>query len=203
MPSVSLPTLAMGIGLSGEAVGTAATIGAALPSFSTLAAFGSLATSALGSIQAGRQASASAKYNAAVQQNNAAVAKQNATFAGQEGAANAANEQQKTRAAIGSIRASQAANGIDVNKGSAVDVRSSAAELGELNAITIRSNAARQAYGFQTQASSDMAQSKLDKQEAGYDTTAGYMKGATTLLSGGYQGHESGLWNDYLNSSSF
>lgn len=158
--------------------------------------------SALGSITSGQAASKSAKYNAAVAANNAQTAQNNATLAGQEGAANANIEQQKTRANVGEIKAAQAANGVNVNKGSAVDVQSSAAELGELNAINIRSNAARSAYGYQTQAASDKAQSELDKQEASFDSTAGLEKAGTTLLGNSTEGSQSGLWGNWLKQGS-
>lgn len=173
-------------------------MGAALP----FIAAASIGASALGSIAQGNQQAAAGKYNAQVQFNNAKIAQQNATFAGEQGAANAATEQQKTRAQVGEIKAAQAANGIDVNKGSAVDVRSSAAELGELNAITIRSNAARQAYGFQTQAASDMAQSQLDKQQAKYDRQAGYIKAGTTLLGDATAGYNAGTFDSWMSDKS-
>lgn len=195
--------LAAGLASAGGFAETAAAITAfgAGTGGTILSALGGLSTaaSALGSISAGRAQAASAKYNAATEANNAQLALRNATLAGQEGAANSAIEQQKTRAGVAAIKTAQAANGVDVNTGSAVDVRSSAAELGELNAITVRSNAARQAYGYQTQASSDTAQSQLDKQEAKYDTDAGYVKGAATLLSQGVSGSQSGLWSSYVN----
>lgn len=174
----------------------------ALPSATAVLGGLSLASSALGSIAQGRQSSASAKYNSEVQSNNAEIASRNATLAGQEGAANAAIEQQKTRANVGAIKSAQAANGVDVNTGSAVDVRSSASELGELNAITIRNNAVKTAYGFQTSATSDEAQSQLDKEQAKYDTEAGDINAGTTLLSKGASGSQSGLWNTFNNSSS-
>lgn len=162
----------------------------------------SLGMQALGQIRQGQAAAASAKYNSQVQANNAQIAQNNAALAGEQGAANAGIEQQKTRAAVGGIKAAQAANGIDVNSGSAVDVRSSAAELGELNAITIRSNAAKTAYGYQTQQSSDMAQSQLDRQEAKFDVQAGYMNAGTTLLSGANKGNQAGVWDSFTSSKS-
>lgn len=173
-------------------------MGAALP-FITAA---SMALSAIGSIQQGKQQAAAAKYNAQVQENNATIAKQNATFVAQEGAANTEREQMKTRATVGAIKAAQSANGVDVNTGSAVDVQSSAAELGELNAITVRSNAVRQAYGFQTQAASDQAQAALDRQQAKYDTRAGYMKAASTLIGQGTQGYNAGNFDSWLGKNS-
>ncbi len=172
-------------------------MGAALPFIGAA----SLGMSALGSIAQGQQQSASAKYNAQIAENNAKIAAQNATFAGEEGAVNTEIAQQKTRSNVADIKVAQAANGVNVNTGSAVDVRASAAELGELNAMNIRSNAARQAYGYQTQAASDKAQAALDRQEASYDKSAGLIKGATTLIGGAASGYQSGLWGDWLGSN--
>jgi hypothetical protein len=184
------------------AAGGASTLGvAAAAAAANAGAIGLIGTglSAASSIAGGMQQAQSAKYNAQIQSNNAQIAQQNATFAGEEGAANAGAEQQKTRAQVGGIKAAQAANNVDVNSGSAVDVRSSAAELGELNAITIRSNAARTAYGYQTAAASDTAQAALDKQQAQYDTEAGVVKAGTTLLGNVATGAQNGMWNSFLN----
>lgn len=154
------------------------------------------AFSFLGSMQKGKAESQAATYNAQVATNNAEMSRQNAEMAAREGDANAAREQQKNRAVAGSIKANQAASGIDVNRGSAVDVQSSAAELGMLNAISIRSNAARRAYGYQTQATGYEAQAELDRAQAKNAKKAGMIEGAGTLLSGGAD-----LYNNYLSSS--
>lgn len=52
------------------------------------------------------------------------------------------------RGLIGSQRAALAASGVDVNAGNAVDIQADSAEMGELDALTIRTNAAREAWGF-------------------------------------------------------
>lgn len=165
--------------------------------FSALSVAGAL-VGAAGAVGQGKASAESAKYNAAISANNAKLAQQNATLAGQEGAANTEIEQQKTRAGLGEIKAAQAASGVDVNSGSSVDVRSSAAELGELNAITVRSNAVRQAYGYQTQAAGDTAQSQLDKQQSGYDSEAGDIGAGSTLLTQSGAALNSGLWSNQL-----
>lgn len=139
---------------------------------------------AQGQVEAGNAAAAASNYNATVAAENAKVADQNATWAAQAGEAQAGEESQKTRATVGSIKAAQAANGIDVNTGSAVDVRSSAAELGQLSAINIRSNAARTAYGYQTASSSQTAQSQLDTYNAQQERLAGETGASTTILGG-------------------
>lgn len=56
------------------------------------------------------------------------------------------------RGAIGAQRAGFAAANIDVGFGSAVDVQADSAMLGELDALTIRTNAAREAWGYKVTA---------------------------------------------------
>lgn len=157
---------------------------ATLPAAALTASLAGTAIAGVGAIEQGNAASQAAAYNAQVAANNAKIATQDARFASQEGEANAAAKEMQNRKAIGAIKAGQAANGIDVNSGSAVDVRSSAAELGELDAINIRSNAARQAYGHQTQAAGDTGQSQLDRSESSNDAIGGDIRGGGTLLSG-------------------
>ena len=138
----------------------------------------------IGSIMQGKAASNAANYNAEIARQNAQIDRQKAQWAGQAGEVQAAAQEQKTRATVGAIKAAQAAGNIDVNTGSAVDVRSSAAELGELDAINIRSNAARVAYGYNVEATGQQNQATLDTSAAKSDLLAGYMGGATTLLGG-------------------
>lgn len=164
----------------------------------TIAVVGAVA-SAYGAVQQAHAASQADKFNEQIAKNNATIAQQNATFAGQEGEQNAATSEAKTRAEVGAIKANQAASGVDVNSGSDVDVRSSAAELGELNAITIRSNAARQAYGYQTQTASDNNQAQLDQSKSSSDETAGLTKAGSTLLTQGSSAYSTFVGNNSLN----
>lgn len=61
----------------------------------------------------------------------------------------------RTGQAVGTQRSVQAANGIDVNSGSAAQLQDDTAMLGELDALTIQNNAAREAYGYRVQAKQD------------------------------------------------
>ena len=188
-----------GFGLAGEAAavaggataGTAGAAGAgAAGAASSAFSIGNALTlagtgiGALGAIQQGQASSEAAKYNASIAAANAQIASQNATFAGEAGTAQVEQASLQNRSRVGAIEANQAASGLDVNKGSAVDVRSSAQQLGELNAITVRSNAARQAYGYQTQATNYTAQSQLDKTQAENDLTSSYINAGGTVLGG-------------------
>lgn len=145
---------------------------------------GSAAVGAYGAYQTGQAEKASALYNAKAALQNAQMAKTNAGLASEAGATQANMSEQRTRATVGAIKANQAASGVDVNSGSAVDVRSSAAELGELDALTVRSNATKEAYGYQTQAHNFETQSGLDKFEAANDATAGMINASSTFLGG-------------------
>ncbi len=144
-------------------------------------------TGAVGSLEQGQAQAEAAKYNANIEKQNAAISLQNANIAGQAGEAQAAKQEMRTRAEVGAIKANQAAAGIDVNQGSAVDVRSSASELGQLDAMTIRSNAARQAYGYRNQAASETAASTLSDYTAKNASTAGAIGAASTFLGGAAQ----------------
>jgi hypothetical protein len=137
-----------------------------------------------GSIMQGNAAAGAANYNAQIARQNAQIDRQKAIWAGQAGEQQAHAQELKTRATVGAIKAAQAAGNIDVNTGSAVDVRSSAAALGELDAINIRSNATRVAYGYNVEAVGQENQANLDRFAASNDITAGYLGGATTLLGG-------------------
>lgn len=137
-----------------------------------------------GAYAQGDAASKAASYNASIENMNAALSSQNTVIAEQAGQAQTGMQGQKTRATVGSIAASQAASGIEVGSGSALDVRFSARELGELDALTIRSNAAREAYGYRNQAVSHESQGTLSGFEAKNARIAGEVNAAATLLGG-------------------
>lgn len=140
------------------------------------------AVSAYGAIQSGDAQSKAALYNRDVSLQNAKSAKDNAGLVSEAGSARVGIEGQKTRSNIGSIVANQAASGIDVNSGSAVDVRASAAELGLMDAMTIRSNAVKEAYGYQVQSVGHEAQAGLDLMESKEAKKAAKINAVGTFL---------------------
>lgn len=171
-PSIALPAIGLATGASTLAAGGAAAgiVGAGIGGY--------------GAIESGEASSAAAKYQSQVSANNAQIATQNATYATAAGEAQVTQQQLKTAATIGGIRGAQAASGLDVNSGSNEDVQSSAAELGELSVLNIRNAAAKQAYGYQTQSVSDVAQGQLSQAASGQDLIAGGV-GATGSVIGG------------------
>lgn len=102
--------------------------------------------------KAGQAEQAAANDQADLSDYNAKVA----TLQGEDAIARGTLEEQRfrtqVRGIIGQQRAAFAGNNVDVSFGSAVDVQADAAFLGELDALTIRTNAMREAWGYNVQA---------------------------------------------------
>lgn len=141
------------------------------------------AVSAFGSYESGQAQSQAAAYQSQVAANNATIAQQNARVDIQAGETAATNKGLETRAKVGAQRAGQGAAGVDPNSGSASQVQAGTKQIGMLDALTLRSNAAKQAYGQQVAATSDTAQSQLDTAESSQAAEAGDIGATGTLLS--------------------
>lgn len=87
---------------------------------------------------------------------NAGFKKQTADETINAGNTSADWQRVRTGQAVGTQRSVQAANGIDVNSGSSAQLQDDTAMLGELDALTIQNNAAREAYGYRVQAKQDL-----------------------------------------------
>ena len=150
---------------------------------SAAASVGGAAASAAGSAKGGQASGQASAYQAAVARNNAAMAEQQAVAVTQAGEVAAGTQSLKGANRVAGIKTAQAANGIDPNSGSAVNVRAGAREAGQLDAETVLSNAQVRAYGFRTQEASDEAQAQLDTLAGGQAVSAGNLKAAGGLLS--------------------
>jgi hypothetical protein len=140
--------------------------------------------SAIGAVRQGEAQSAEANYQAQVAQNNQVIAQQNAAYATSAGERQTYDVGLQQRARAGSIRAGIAANNLDVNTGSAAEVRASQAQMGQVAEETTKANAALTAYGYRTQGTSFGAEAQLKRAEAPQDVTAGFLSGGGLLLSG-------------------
>ena len=99
----------------------------------------------------------------------------------------------KIRKLIGSQRANLAAQGIEVNADSALDIQAESAQFGAIDMETIRNNAYREAWGYKVQA--------LDLGMKGsVAMLSGSSQARNTLLTGGLNTLNLGL--DYHRTSS-
>ena len=138
----------------------------------------------MGQLQQASAAKASANYQSEVAAGNQQIAKQNAAYTAAEGEAQAGQQQQKVRAQEGAILAGQGSSGVDINSPTSQAVRASQSELGALDAQTIRANAARKAYGFESQAANFGNAASADTATGENAQTAGEIGAAGSLLSG-------------------
>ena len=164
----------------------------------TALALGSLAFGAYNQIRAGQSAKKAgeaerraAEASADLAEYNAAVADLQATDAVARGAEDESRFRTTVRGLIGSQRAGLAAGNVDVGWGSAADVQADAAFLGELDALTIRTNAAREAWGYQVQAEDLRKRATIAREEgvmleaAGRERRTSAIVGAAGTVLGG------------------
>jgi uncharacterized phage infection (PIP) family protein YhgE len=185
---------AAGAGTAAAAGGVAGAGAGGLGMFSTgMTALGGL-TSAVGSLFKGSADSAMYKYKAGIAQVNQQIEAQNAAYEETTGGVKAYTQGLKEAARMGGIRAAQGAGNLDVNRGSAVDVRRSQEMIGELDQKTIRENASHLAYGAEVRGAAYGAEAGLDTMAAGTSLTAGEITAASSLLSSA--GSVSSKWLD-------
>ena len=115
--------------------------------------------------KAGEKQQEAANSAAELSDFNAAVADIQATDAIERGAEEESRFRSLVRGSVGAQRASFAAQNIDVGYGSALDVQQDAATLGELDALTIRSNAQREAWGFKVAAYDYRKRGEIQREE--------------------------------------
>lgn len=163
------------------------------------AANASLALTALGAgmqaygmYQQGQAREKAAEYNAAVASNNMVLAERQAEDATKRGKI----EEQRHRMQVGRLKADQrsalAASGIDVASGSALDVLEDTAKLGEWDALQIRANADREAYGYRAQGMNYQAEAGLQTMKGRQASRAGMIGAGSSLLTGA--GNVAGSW---------
>lgn len=140
--------------------------------------------SAAGSIQQGNAANAAGKYNNQVAQMNAAISEKRAFDAVERGKIAEQQKRREVAAISGKQQAAMAANGVDITFGSPLDTLVDTAIQGELDALTIRSNAYREEYDYRVQASNQRAQGELQRMQGKAAKTAGYIGAGSTILGG-------------------
>ena len=123
-------------------------------------------------------------YQARVASNNAVLAQADAQSATRAGDFGTERQLLETGQLVGKEKATQGANNVDVNQGSAVDVRDATQNTGALDAAVIRYNAARAAYGYGLQASNYKTQSTMDMLTTGFNALGGGAKTYASYISG-------------------
>jgi hypothetical protein len=176
---------------AGSAAAAGTTAAATAAAASPWLTYGSLGASLLstavgvyGQVQSGAAAAGQARYQAQVAENNRIIAEQQARDAEMRGQMAEDARRQQTRMLIGRQRTALAANGMLVDDGSALDITGDTAAQGEIDALTLRANAAREAYGYRAQGSNFMADAGLQRARSAAAGPAALVGAGATLLSG-------------------
>lgn len=150
------------------------------------------AVSAYGKYQQGQQQRALGEYNAQVAENNARVQEMAAADALQRGQVEEDAQRRRARQIMGAQRAAFAAQGGALTDQSTAAILGDTAAFGELDALTIRNNAAREAWGLRVGAANSMADAGAARFQGRAAARAGTMGAVGTILGGAAQGYD--LW---------
>ena len=125
-----------------------------------------IAVSLVGGMMSAKNQQQQGDFQSGMLEQNAGFKEAAAQDTEQRGELDADRRRVATKQLIGAQRSAIAGNGIDVNSGSAAIMQDDAAQFGELDALTISNNAAREAYGYRVGASNDQMSAKNVKSNA-------------------------------------
>lgn len=158
-------------------------------------------TTAYGQMQAGKAANAEAKYKAAIQHNNAI----RAGYLADDAIARGKEEKRKTalkgRLLVGKMRATLAANGVEVNSGSASDLTVDQQGINSLDVFTAENNAAREAQEYLIRADQFESEAALTRLSGANAARNSKFQAAGTLLT--TAGSVAGKWYQFDKEGAF
>lgn len=159
--------------------------------------------SAKGALDEGQAAKSLYGYQSQVARLNAQIDRQNAEWELTKGGVEATQYGMKAGQQSAAIRTRQAASGLDINTGTARQVQDSQTHIAQLDQATIRSNAAKTAYGYTVRATMDENQAKIydvagaNAEKAAKTKAAASILGTVTSVSSKWsQGSQAGIFGN-------
>lgn len=137
---------------------------------------------AFGSYQQSKATQAAYNYQAAVNRNNAQIAEWQAADAIARGQKSEQAQRLKAAQLKSSQRAAFAARGVALNEGSPLNILADTDYMNELDALTIRDNAARESWAFRNQAAGYASDASMLSARADAESPMGAAFGS--LLTG-------------------
>lgn len=165
-----------------------------------------LAIGALSGAMQGQQKSAADISQASALTQNAAYLNRAANDARYRGVVDADTQRVQTQNAIGTQRVAMASNGGQVDTGSNAIIQQDTAQYGELDAMIISNNAAREAYGYEVQAQGNLTNASTLKKNAKTGLMSSLLGGVvgglgSAFSSGAFSGGSGGGVNTQGQSS--
>lgn len=159
-------------------------MGQALPILSLIGKGIGTVAGVVGALQTSRAAREQANYQAEIARNNQILANRAAKETEQRGEREEYIQRLRTRQAIGKQKVAFASNGVLVDAGSAATAVADTAQFGELDALTIRDNAAREAARWRAQGMNFASEAELAKMRAKAAKSEGFGQAFSTALTG-------------------
>jgi len=157
---------------------------------SIAATVGSTAIAAYSTYQQQKSANQAADYNAKMLERNAEIANMQAEHVIKQGAVEEKQHRLKVAQLKGSARAASSGTGLLADDGTFLANQQDIEGFGELDALTIRSNFAREAWGVRNSSSDFSAQanlSRMKKANPAIGASGSLLSGVSTLGSQLYQ----------------
>lgn len=129
----------------------------------------------------------SGKFQEAQAKTNEQIAETQALDATRRGQIAEDEQRARVRQVLGTQRAILAANAVSASTGSPLALLADTARYGELDALTVRNNAAREAYGYRIEGMNARSRGQFARLEGNYGA-------GSTLLAGGAQAY--GIWRN-------
>jgi hypothetical protein len=144
-----------------------------------------VATAVSGAVQY-QQQKASSEYQSKVAERNADIQENQAADARARGVLAAEERRDQVRQMEAQQAVGLAGNGLDISSGTSLDLFAETATLGEYDIQTVQANAAREAFGYDTQAANSLMDAKAAR-TMGKNARTGTL--LTTAASVGSQGY--------------
>lgn len=176
-------------GVAGVAAPTAVGLGAAAGGISatTLLAGASLGLTAIGTGVQTAGILSQAKHRQRILRRNAALAEEQAEDAKKRGREAETRHRMAVLQLSGRATTAMAASGVEIGSGTPASLLEEIDVMGELDALTIRSNAEREAWGYRAQAGGYRAQAGLAGRAGAYGAATSLLAGASTMANQWYQ----------------
>lgn len=140
-----------------------------------------------GKLYAGKAAQVQGRYEQKIAQQGADAERRGARDATERGQIEERNRYRLMSQQIGEQRAAQAANGVDTNFGSALQITGDTARIGYEDVGTIAENTKREVQGFDIRASNYTMQGRASRARGNAAMVSGVIDAAGSLLSGASQ----------------
>lgn len=154
-----------------------------------------LASQVFGAYSAANAEKDALKYQSQVNDLNARMADMQAKDALERGNFAERNARMATRQQRGAQVASMAARGLDISEGSALNILTDTDYFGEQDALIIRDNAAKEAWGYRQQGRNYRGEAELLDNRS--DAISPFRSSASTLLTGA--GNVASSWYRFNN----